>query len=471
MKNDSTLENPRNLLADIDALFNPKSIAVVGVPRGMKTGRLFLTALLDQKYPGKLYPVNPAAGEIDGLTAYSSVSDIPGPIDLAIILVPHQQSLSVIKECAAKGVKGAVLFTAGYKETGTAEGIELEKELVKIARSSGMRLIGPNCMGLYSPKAGLSFFPELSRKPGCVGIISHSGSLANILGRMGPEKGLRFSKAVSLGNECDLTGMDFLLYLGSDPETRLIGAYLEGVKNGPAFLNALKSVSLKKPVILWKAGLTPEGSQAAASHTGAMAGTREIWEAAVRQGGGISVIGFEAWVETMMAFSYLTVHLGNRMAIISGPGGFAVAAAEACGMAGLTLAQLSPATQTTLRSLIAKTGTSFRNPIDIGLTGAMDGQTIFHAARAAAADQNVDAVLIIGTGMTLEESRTYAQIFSEIGKSAGKPIVPVAMPGFDRTQGNAFFEAGLPVFPSVERATSAYARVLNYQRWHQSHAG
>ncbi len=470
MSNDSTLENPLDL-ADIDALFNPKSIAVVGVPRGMKTGRLFLTALLDQKYPGKLYPVNPAAGEIDGLKAYSCVSDIPGPVDLAIILVPHQQSSSVIRECAAKGVKGAVLFTAGYKETGTAEGIELEKELVKIARSSGMRLIGPNCMGLYSPKAGLSFFPELSREPGSVGIISHSGSLANILGRMGPDKGLRFSKAVSLGNECDLTGMDFLLYLGGDPETRLIGAYLEGVKNGQAFLSALKSVSLKKPVILWKAGLTPEGSQAASSHTGALAGSRKIWEATVRQGGGISVIGFETWVDTMMAFSYFTARLGNRMAVISGPGGFAVAAAEACGMAGLRLAQLTPATQATLLSLIAKTGTSFRNPIDIGLTGAMDGQTIFHAARAAAEDQNVDAVLIIGIGMTLEENRTYAQIFSEIGKRAGKPIVPVAMPGFEGTQSNAFFEAGLPVFTSVERAMDAYARVLNYQRWRQCHAG
>jgi acyl-CoA synthetase (NDP forming) len=457
-----------DLISDLNVLFNPKSIAVVGVPRGMKTGRLFLTALLDQGYPGQLYPVNPAAGEIDGLTAYSSVSDIPGPVELAIILVPHQQTLSVIRECAAKGVKGAVLFTAGYKETGTAEGIEMEKELVKIARSSGMRLIGPNCMGLYSPKAGLSFFPELSRSPGSVGIISHSGSLANILGRMGPDKGLHFSKAISLGNECDLTGTDFLVYLGADPDTRLIGTYLEGIKDGPAFLNALKSVSLKKPVILWKAGLTPEGSQAAASHTGALAGSWEIWEGVVHQGGGIAVIGFEAWVDTMMAFSYFPEQLGNRLAVISGPGGFAVAAAEACGMAGLTLARLSSATEAKLVALIAKTGTSFRNPIDIGLTGAMDGQTIFHAARAAATDQNVDAVLIVGTGMTSEENRTYARVFSEIGKSADKPIVPVAMPGFDQAHNNAFFDAGLPVFPSVERAMGAYARVLNYQRWRQS---
>lgn len=457
-----------DLISDLNVLFNPKSIAVVGVPRGMKTGRLFLTALLDQGYPGKLYPVNPAAGEIDGLRAYSSVSDIPGPVDLAIILVPHLQTLSVIRECAVKKVRGAVLFTAGYRETGTQEGIALENELVKIARSSGMRLIGPNCMGLYSPKAGLSFFPELSRVAGSVGIISHSGSLANILGRMGPGKGLCFSKAVSLGNECDLTGTDFLLYLGADSDTRLIGTYLEGIKDGPAFLNALKSVSLKKPVILWKAGLTPEGGQAAASHTGAMAGSREVWEGAVRQGGGVPVIGFETWVDTLMAFSYLPEQLGNRLAVVSGPGGFAVAAAEACGMAGLTLSCLSSATEEKLLAIIAKTGTSFHNPIDIGLTGSMDGQTIFHVTQAAADDPNVDAVLILGTGMTAEEKSNYARIYSEIGKNTGKPIVPVAMPGFDQTQNNAFFEAGLPVFSSVERAMNAYARVIQYQQWRES---
>jgi acyl-CoA synthetase (NDP forming) len=202
----------------------------------MKTGRLFLMALLDQGYPGHIYPVNPQAKEIDGLKAYPSVASIPGAVDLAIVLVPHDRTLSVIQECAAKGVKGAVLFTAGYKETGTDEGKALEEELVRVARSSGMRLIGPNCMGFYCPKTGLSFFPRLSREPGPVGIISHSGSLANILGRIAPQRGIRFSKVVSLGNECDLTSTDFLMYLARDPDTLLIGIYLEGIsrgRNGP----------------------------------------------------------------------------------------------------------------------------------------------------------------------------------------------------------------------------------------------
>lgn len=233
------MDNARVLMAQLDTLFHPKSVAVVGVPKGMKTGRLFLTALLDQGYPGHIYPVNPQAKEIDGLKAYPSVTSIPGAVDLAIVLVPHDRTLSVIRECATKGVKGAVLFTAGYKETGTDEGKSLEEELVRVARSSGMRLIGPNCMGFHCPKTGLSFFPRLSREPGHVGIISHSGSLANILGRIASQSGIRFSKVVRLGNECDLTSADFLTYLGRDPDTLLIGTYLEGIKDGPFFLNAL----------------------------------------------------------------------------------------------------------------------------------------------------------------------------------------------------------------------------------------
>ncbi len=278
----------------------------------MKTGTVFLTALLEQGFPGPIYPVNPQAEEINGLKTYPKVADIPGPVDLAIVLVPHWNSLAVVRECAAKGVKGAVLFTAGYTETGTAEGKALEEELVRLARRAGMRLIGPNGMGLYCPKTGLSFFPGVSKEPGPVGIVSHSGSLTNILGRLASGKGIRFSKVISSGNDGDLTAADFLTYLGHDPETGLIGAYIEGIKNGPAFLRALQQASLKKPVIIWKVGLTPEGSRASASHTGALAGSRKVWQAVERQAGAIPVVGFEAWVDALMGFSLLPENLGRN---------------------------------------------------------------------------------------------------------------------------------------------------------------
>jgi acyl-CoA synthetase (NDP forming) len=340
-----SMDFPQDVITQIDDLFNSRSVAVVGVPRAMKVGRVFLTALLDQGFGGNIYPVNPSASEIDGLKTYPAVGDIPGPVDLAIILVPLEHSLDVVRECAAKGIKGAVLFTAGYSETGTRKGAALEQELVRVARKAGMRLIGPNGMGLYCPKTGLSFFPRVSKTPGPVGMISHSGSLTNILGMIAEQKDIRFSKVISSGNECDLTAADFLMYLGSEADTALIGAYIEGIRNGPYFLAALRQASLQKPVILWKVGLTAEGIRAASSHTGALAGAPDIWQGVVQQTGAIPVVGFEAMVDALMGFSLLPENPGNRLAIVSGPGGLAVSAAEACGRQGIVLADLSAQTR------------------------------------------------------------------------------------------------------------------------------
>ena len=462
------MENKQELMVQLHDLFNPKSIAIVGLPRGMKMGKLFLIALQDQGYPGPIYPVHPEAGEIDGLKAYPSVSAIPSPVDLAIILVPHHSALPVVKDCAAKGVKGAVLFTAGYKETGTDEGKALEEKLVSIARGSGMRLFGPNCMGIYSPKSGLSFFPELSRRSGPVGFVSHSGSLANIIGRIGPQKGIFFSKAVSLGNECDLTAADLLTYLGDDPETGVIGAYLEGIKNGPSFLNALKNTALKKPVILWKVGLTPEGNQAAASHTGALGGSQEIWNAVVRQGGAISVKGFDILLDTLMGFSLLPSNLGDRMAILSGPGGLAVAAAEACGNAGLRLAEISLETRSSLAEFIPPTGTSLRNPIDVGLSASLEIQIYTRAATALAADSGVDAILVVGRGMTPESNKLYREGVIQAQRESGKPFLVVNIPGFDGDFAKDLCQAGVPFFETVERAMTTYAQVRQYQLWREN---
>jgi acyl-CoA synthetase (NDP forming) len=459
------MDGTKTLMIQLDSIFKPESIAIVGVPQGMKAGKLFLMALLDQGFPGRIYPVHPKAAEIDGLKAYPSVTAIPGPVDLAIILVSHDRTIPVVRECADKGVKGAVLFTAGYKETGTDEGKEMEEELTCLARESGMRIIGPNCMGLYAPKTGLAYFPELPKKPGPIGIISHSGSLANILCHMAPQKGLCFSKAISLGNECDLTLADFLTYLGRDPDTRVIGTYIEGIKNGPAFIRSLKEASLEKPVIVWKVGLTPEGSSAASSHTGALSGPREIWEAVVRQGGAIPVVGFEAWVDSLIGFSMLPPNLGDRMVIISGPGGLAVSAAEACGNVGLRLAELSPESRTALTGFVPPTGTSLRNPIDVGLTASLDIDIYINTAKIAAYDPGVDAVVVMGIGLSPEVNEIYANAMIETHEETGKPFVIVNIPGLDSKAIQTFFDAGVPFFESAERAMDTYAMVRRYQLW------
>ena len=341
----------------------------------------------------------------------------------------------------------------------------MEEELVREARASGMRLIGPNGMGFYAPKSGLSFFPQLSREPGPVGIISHSGSLANILSRMASQKGIRFSKVVSLGNECDLTCADFLSYLGRDPDTGVIGCYMEGIKDGPLFLNALRKSSLEKPVILWKVGLTPEGSLAAASHTGALAGAGEIWNGVVGQGGAVPVTGFEAWVDTLMGFALLPSRLGDRLAIISGPGGLAVSAAEACGSVGLKLAKLSNESRADLAGFVPPTGTSLRNPIDVGLTPFLQTEIYVRAARTAAQDPGVDAVVVIGIGMNREINRVYTESMIQATKEFEKPFIMINIPGFDPELAQRFCEAGVPFFETSERAMITYARVRRYQLW------
>ncbi|MFZ5866721.1 MAG: acetate--CoA ligase family protein [Thermodesulfobacteriota bacterium] len=458
-----TLERPDKLIRQLDEIFNPGSVAVVGVPRGFKMGKLFLIALLEQGFKGPIYPVNPEAQEIDGIRCYPTVAAIPEQVDLAIVLVPHHQALDVVKDCAAKRVKGAVLFTAGYKETGTEQGRALEEELVRIAQGAGMRLFGPNCMGLYCPRSGLSFFPGLSQTPGPVALISHSGSLANILGRIADQKGIRFSKAVSLGNESDLNAAHFLSYLAHDPDTGLIGAYLEGVKDGPFFAQALREAASRKPVILWKTGLTPEGTRAATSHTGALASSPKIWDALVRQTGAIPVVGFERLVDSLMGFSMLPASLGDRVAILSGPGGLAVAAAEACGAVGLKLADLSPQSRETLAQFVAPTGTSLSNPVDVGLTASFEIEIYIQAAKTVAADPGVDAVVIVGAGISPDTNKAYTESLIQARKDSGKPFLMVSIPGFDPALARTFCQNGVPFFDSAERAMLVYAACRQYQ--------
>jgi acyl-CoA synthetase (NDP forming) len=461
------LESQKAVIAQIDELFHPRSVAIIGAPRGMKTGTVFLLGLLEQGFPGSIYPVNPEAGEINGLKAYPNIGAVPGPVDLAIILVPSAHSLNIVKECAAKGVKGAVLFTAGFKEMGTEDGQALEKALGRVARSAGMRLIGPNGMGLYCPKTGLSIFPRLSKEPGPVGIVSHSGSLTNILGMMAPQKGIYFSKVISSGNDCDLTAADFINYLGHDPDTGLIGGYIEGISNGPAFLKALKQASLNKPVIIWKIGLTPEGSRASASHTGALAGSRRIWQAVESQTGVVPVFGLEAWVDALMGFSMLTAPIGPNVAIISSPGGLAVSAAEACGNEGLCLASLAKETQDRLHRFIPPTGTSLRNPVDVSLAAFFDLTIFQQSVRIVAQDPGVDAVMVIGGSLTSEDNEKFMKYMIEVHQESGKPLMMIKIPGYDPQLGQRFCEAGIPYFDSTERAMHSYALVVRYHRWRQ----
>jgi acyl-CoA synthetase (NDP forming) len=387
-------------------------------------------------------------------------------VDLAIVLVPHQQAMEVVRQCVAKRVKGAVLFSAGYRETGSGRGAELEKSLARTARAGGMRLIGPNGMGLYAPGSKLAFFPGLPHETGPIGVISHSGSLANILAFRAPELGIRFSKVVSSGNECDLTAADFFSYLTADRETRVIGAYLEGVRDGRRFMDALRRASLHKPVVVWKVGLNHEGARAAGSHTGALAGSAGIWRAVAAQTGAVSVTGFEAWVDAMKAFAMLPGACARRIAVVSGPGGLAVAAAEACGREGLHLAELAAESRSAILKLLPTVGTSCRNPVDVSLAAHYHVEIFTGVARVLLEDPGVDAAVIIGNGLTPDTNRKFVAGIRQLRrKSSTKPLVLVKTAGLDERLQQELHGLGVPVFESAERAMHTLALTQRYRKW------
>ena len=383
-----------DLVSQIDDIFNPRAIAVIGVgEKKFRLGNIFLQSLLDIGFSGELYPVGRHDESVMGLKSYPSLRDIDGLVDLIVVSVHPNNVPGVIEEAVEKGVKGAIIFTSGFKEKGE-EGRRREQELVEIARKGNLRIVGPNCMGFYCPSSKLSFFPGLSKESGPVGFISQSGSLSHIVAFAGGINGFGFSKVISLGNACDLDLNDFLEYLGEDPQTRVIGCYLEGVKDGNRFLRLAKQISGRKPIIVWKVGSTEGGAKAAGSHTGSICGSGEVWDAVFKQAGLIRVENLSELFGRLSAFINPYLPKGNRVAVISAPGGPAVSTADACEKAGLKLAEFTEETKRRLSELIPELGTSVSNPVDLGLSVAFDKTIYPRCAEIAGQDENVDMVLV-----------------------------------------------------------------------------
>ena len=441
------------------ALFEPKSVAVVGVPRSPRPGQLFLQALLDPGYRGRIYPVNPNAQEILGLPCYPSVTSLPEAVDLAIIVVPAAAAVSVVRECAEKGVRAAVVFTAGFSELGTEEGRAREAELVAAARRGRLRLLGPNCMGVYVPKSGLGSFPAMPSEQGPIAFISQSGSLSNGLVWGGAERGLAFSKVISVGNQADLDISDFLEYLAEDPETEIIAAYIEGAKEGRRLWRALAEAGRRKHLVVWKVGRTRSGARAASSHTGSLAGEAEVWSGLLRQAGALQAGDLEEMLDLLVALRYFGRPTGRRMAIVTGPGGPAVSAADACEEAGLELAALSPETQARLREAIGSAGTSVRNPVDVGLVLGGVAETYRSAVETTIGDPGVDAVVVIGGAARGGGWKDHIEGMARLARATAKPILQVAFGPGDPAVDRALAREGIPSFRSAERALRAYSRV------------
>jgi acyl-CoA synthetase (NDP forming) len=358
-------------LAAYQPVFYPKSIAVIGASNAnMGFGSGFLRTNLAFGYKGMLYPVNPKGGEIQGLKAYPSVLDIPGPVDFAVIAIPSPLVLDAVRDCVKKGVKGAQILSSGFKESGP-EGHAVEKEIARVAREGGLKLIGPNCFGLHSPAAGVTLMPGagFSTIPGPVGLISQSGGGASDLVYSSQGRGLGFSVVMSYGNGCDIDAVEMMDYFAADPNTKIVGAYLEGVENGRAFLEALKNCAAKKPVVILKGGLSEQGHRGTVGHTGSMAGTRQAWHAAIKSAGAMAATDMRDLVDCLMAVNCLEGFTGGGVGLMAGGGARVVEGLDAASNFGFQVPELDETSTAKIQALLPPAGGKGGNPTDLANPG------------------------------------------------------------------------------------------------------
>jgi len=457
----------RNIKEELAPVFHPRSIALVGISKSAdNVGYMYLLSLLDTGFP-HIYPVNPKGGELSGLKVYRRVKDIPGEVDLAILTVPREAVPGATRECAGKGVKAIVLYTGGFSESG-AEGREMEKEVVRIAREGGTRIIGPNCLGPYNPAAKLIPQFILPREPGTVGVISHSGFLFYYLLLSVSDRGLKPGIGISCGSDCDLTCVDFIEYMGQDPATKVIIAYLEGIRDGKRLLRVAREVSPHKPIIVLKGGHTEEGMRASASHTGTLAVSTGIWRTLCKQTGIISVDSFEQLMDTMVALHNLPRTRGRRVGIITTPGGLAVTTTDACNRVGLEVPTFAAATQRQLAGIVEKVGTSVNNPVDVGMIGALAPEHyVKESIRIVGKDPNIDMIIAAFTGPPgdddAKDKNTADILVKEIAASGKPAVICGAVPkGWPRGEFRFLVQGEVPVYAEPGRAAYVLAKLAEY---------
>lgn len=378
-------------LKSIDALFSPKSIAVIGASESFgKWGFDVIHHIVSGGGDFAVYPINPKREEVFGLPAYPSVLEVQGELDLAVIVVPPEQVQRAMDQCIRKGVRSVLVITAGFKEVGR-DGAALEADLAKAARSAGLRFVGPNCNGHFNTAAGVFSLGSPRRiKPGGISLVSQSGNFGEHIVTKGWERGIGFAKCVSSGNEADLTVADFIEYLGEDPHTQVICAYIEGIKNGRRFVDLAREVSRRKPIVVMKGGNSPEGACAARSHTGALSGEAAINDGVFRQAGIIQVNKVQEMLDVASAFLRQPLPAGNRIGIITAGGGFGVIATDACRSTGLQVPALSSKTLSSLSRWMPSRW-SKANPVDM----AGDPFYSMPAIGGLLKSDDVDAVLAV----------------------------------------------------------------------------
>jgi len=451
------------------ALFEATSIAVVGASQKQgKIGHIIVRNLIGSGYRGGLYPVNPKASEVLGLKCYPDLASIPGEVEMVVVVVPNTAVLQVMEQAGEKGAKIAVVISAGFRETGR-EGAELEQKVGEIARRYGIRVLGPNCMGVISTSNAMNatFTNEYPRE-GSIAISSQSGAICSVVLDWARAMRIGFSKFISVGNKLDIDESDLLGYLKDDDRTKVIGLYIEGMKGGQEFIQVARETSRCKPIIALKAGRTSSGAKAASSHTGALSGSDKVYDAALSQAGVVRVRTIDELFDLLQVFGTMPVPEGDGLAIVTNAGGLGVLAADAVSDNGLTLATFAPETVERLKAVLPEEA-NFYNPVDV--IGDADAARYEVAIRTVMDDPHVHMVLALLAPTDILDITSVARTIASFAGSARVPVAASFVGGEDVAEGSRILmEAGVPSYQSPDRAVGALGAMVRYKELKESKA-
>lgn len=458
----------------IRSIFEPTSVAVVGASqRQGSVGLSVFKNLLNGNFSGVIYPVNVRANSVCGVKAYPSLAEVPGPVDLAVIIVPSQHVASVAREAGEKGVKGLIVITAGFREIGGV-GLEMEKELTAICCQYEMCLVGPNCLGVINTDPAFNLNASFARRPplqGNIGFISQSGALCTAVLDYAARKNIGFSKFISVGNKADIDELDLLRYLHEDPHTKVIMMYVEDLRHGFEFIDVAREITggaNPTPIVAVKSGRTAAGAAAVSSHTGSLAGSEAIYDALFQQSGIYRAQTIGHLFDYAIAFATQPLPKSNRVAIITNAGGPGIIATDITMNVGLTLAEFSEDTKEALQDALPSTANT-NNPVDvIGDAGVERYRSAFEAVLR---DENVDGVIFILTPQSMTDIYATAQIIPDLARKSGKPVLTSFMGEMDVREAIDYLELNrMPHYHFPEQAARAMGAMYRQSKWiHRQH--
>ncbi len=451
-------------MSDLDFLFKPKSVAIVGVSEDpIKLGSVLMSNLIKAGYEGEIYPVNPKYQELMGLKVYPSIASIPTDVDLVCVVVPPQFVKGILEESGTKNVKGAVIITAGFKEVGD-EGIKLENEIQEVATKNNIRILGPNCLGAIIPgsKVNVSFAAS-KPKDGNIAFLSQSGAFCTAILDMSLEKNLGFSHFISFGNKADINENDLIENWIADDSVKVIGGYIEEISAGHKLTEMYTASKAKKPLIILKPGESQEAQKAISSHTGSMAGSIQTFKTAMEQSGIVVATEVNQMFNMMMSFSWSVLPKGNRVAIITNAGGPGIIATDAIMNHGLKMAEISEETKAKIKPFLPVTA-SLHNPVDV--IGDALAERFKAPIDVLIEDENVDAILIILTPQLVTQVEDTAKLIINSAKISKKPIYPVFLGGKYVSFGlQRLYDENIPAFRYIKDAVDVIEAMYKYSNY------